>query len=87
VKTWSITLSLLCAAGIALADDNAPAPAPAVQPEAAAVAVTEKAAPAKPKHHRAAWKAKRLPRGDLRKCLELKDNMAIIQCAENRRNN
>jgi hypothetical protein len=83
VKTWSITLSLLCAAGIALADDKAQAPA--VQPEAAAV--TEKAAPAKPKHHRAAGKAKRLPRGDLRRCLELKDNMAIIQCAENRRNN
>ncbi len=29
-------------------------------------------------------RAKSLPRGDLRHCLELKDNMAIIRCAETR---
>jgi hypothetical protein len=83
MRPGSISAHPIALAGIALADDKAQAPA--AQPEAAAV--TEKAAPAKPKHHRAAGKAKRLPRGDLRRCLELKDNMAIIQCAENRRNN
>jgi hypothetical protein len=84
MKIWPITFSLLCAAGLALADDKTQAPA-AAQPEVSAVA--EKAAPAKPKRHRAARKAKHLPRGDLRQCLELKDNKAIIACSEERRKN
>jgi hypothetical protein len=83
MKIWPITLSLLCTAGIALADDKAQAPA-AAQPEAATT-VAEKAAPAKPKRHRTAKKVKRLPRGDLRECLELKDNKAIIACSEQRK--
>lgn len=82
MKPWTIILSLFCFAGLAQAQDTAPAPA-AAQPEAAPVA--EKAAPAKPRHHRHARKAKRLPRGDLRHCLELKDNKAVIACAEARK--
>lgn len=80
MKYWTIILSLFCFAGLALAQDTAPA---AAQPEAAPVA--EKAAPAKPRHHRHARKAKRLPRGDLRHCLDLKDNKAVIACAEARK--
>ena len=82
MKPWTIILSLFCFAGLALAQDTAPAPA-AAQPEAAPVA--EKATSAKPRHHRHARKAKRLPRGDLRHCLDLKDNTAVIACAEQRK--
>lgn len=80
MKPWTIILSLFCFAGLARAQDEAPAPA-AVPAEAAAVA--GKAAAAKPRQ-RHAGKARRLPRGDLRHCLELKDNKAIIACSEQR---
>lgn len=77
MKTWFIALSFLCAVGIVHAEDkNA---APAAKPEAAMT--TEAAKPveaAPPMRHR----TKRLPRGDLRKCLDLKDNKDIIRCAE-----
>lgn len=81
MKTWLIILSLLCAAGIALAGDPAPGHAAA---QTLTAPVAEKFVPAKPKRHKHARKAKHLPRGDLRQCLELKDNKAIIACAENR---
>jgi hypothetical protein len=79
MKTWLIPLSLLCAAGIAMAEDKAQAPA-VPQPQAAAIA--QKPAPAKHKRHKP--KSTRLPRGDLRQCLEEKGNMAIIACSEQR---
>jgi hypothetical protein len=78
MKTWMITLPFLLVAGIATAADPAPTPQPEVAPAA------EQAAPAKPakaKRH----KVRHLPRGDLRSCLELKDNKAIIACSEKRR--
>lgn len=75
MKTWLITLPILCAATLAMADDIPPEPTGA-QPQA--VMSQETAKPAKTMHHR----TKRLPRGDLRKCLDLKDNEAIIRCAE-----
>ncbi|MBM3747031.1 MAG: hypothetical protein FJW34_14675 [Acidobacteria bacterium] len=75
---WSIPLTLLCATGIALAADPAPAPQPA------AVPAVEQAAPAQPARMQR-HKVKRLPRGDLRHCLELKDDKALIACAERRR--
>jgi hypothetical protein len=84
MKTWLITPLLLCAAGLALAADKAPAPAPAHPPEAVKpepAPDTQAAAPAMPAksmHH----KAGHLPRGDLRHCLELKDSKAIIRCSE-----
>jgi len=75
MKTWLITLPMLCVASIAIAADEMPVPA--AQPEAAmAEEPAEHAAPMG--HHR----VKRLPRGDLRKCLELTNNEAIIRCAE-----
>ncbi len=68
MKTWFITLPLMCGVGIALAagvemDGTA-------NPTAAAPAQKQMA---KPKHP---------PRGDLRYCLDLKTNKAIIRCAE-----
>jgi hypothetical protein len=50
-----------------------PAPAPAAQ----------EAAPSSPMPKARA--RKRLPRGDLRHCLGLKDNAAIIKCSEQRK--
>jgi hypothetical protein len=81
MKTWMITLPFLLAAGLATATE------PAAQ-SGAAVAV-EQAVPAKPvkmkRHKVQRHKIRHLPRGDLRHCLELKDNPAIIACAEGRR--
>lgn len=81
MKTWLITLSLLCVVIPAMADDIPPEPANA-QPEAAMAREVAKdtAQPAKAMHHR----TRRLPRGDLRHCLDLKDNAAIIACSEKR---
>lgn len=96
MKTWMITLPFLFAAGLATAADPAPAPATpkpeaaaapkaAAAPEAAkpaeaakAVEAPKPATAAKSKRH----KARHLPHGDLRQCLELKDSKAIIRCAE-----
>ena len=78
MKTWLTTLPFLFAAGIATAADKTPAPAP--QPEAAmAKEAAAPAEPAKPMRH---TRIKRLPRGDLRHCLDLKENEAIIRCSE-----
>lgn len=74
MKTWLITLTLLGSVNIAMADEM-----PSEQPAKAEAAPAPAAAPAaKPMRH----KARHLPRGDLRHCLELKDNDAIIRCAE-----
>ena len=77
MKTWLITPALLLAASLSMADDmgkeEGSAPAEAVRP----------AAQAKPVHVRQQRShARRLPRGDLRHCLELKDSKAIIRCSE-----
>ena len=83
MKTWLITLPLVFAVGVALADDSAMAP-PSPQPEAATAPETSKPV----RSARRTWhKPKRLPRGDLRHCLELKGREAIIRCAESRRKN
>jgi len=75
MKTWLITLPLLCAVGVAQADGPAMLPS-SPQPEAAA-------APTKVEPARSTWhKPRRLPRGDLRDCLALDGNRAIIRCAE-----
>ena len=77
MKTWLITLPLLFVVGFAMADDSAQGQ-PQAQTETAKV-------PAKAKStHLMRHKAKsiRLPRGDLRHCLELQGKEAIIHCAE-----
>lgn len=71
MKTWLIPLALLCATGLAHADGM-----PGATPAA------EAAAPAKAKAKAAKRKPARLPHGDLRHCLELGNNAAIIRCAE-----
>jgi hypothetical protein len=75
MKTCLITLPLLFAVNVALADDMSPEPAKA---QGNAAMVQEKAQATPTTRHR----ARHLPRGDLRKCLDLKDNDAIIRCAE-----
>lgn len=71
MKTWLIPLTLLCTGGLAHAD---------VMPDA--TPATEAAAPAKAKAKPAKHKPARLPHGDLRHCLDLSSNAAIIRCAE-----
>jgi hypothetical protein len=76
MKICFISLSLLCAAGLAHAD-GMPGSAPAPQAEAAQAAQ----APAKASRS-TQRKPARLPQGDLRHCLDLDNNLAIIRCAE-----
>lgn len=68
MKTWFIAAPLALFAQVALAQD-APPPAPSAGPGAEAAA-----APAP--------QTKRRQGGDMRHCLKLKDNQAIIRCAE-----
>ncbi len=71
-----------------------PAPTPAPAPTATAVPAKTTALPAPapapaevapPAPNSKAKARKRLPRGDMRHCLELKDNAAIIKCSEQRK--
>jgi hypothetical protein len=75
-KIGFILLPLLCAASVAMADS--------MEKEAAADQMETAATPAKaPAHHRMARHGtRRLPHGDLRPCLDLKTNAAIISCSE-----
>lgn len=75
--TWLMILPLLCAVNGATADgmDYAGADAPAAE---AAAAIDK--APARERMR--AHTPTRLPSGDIRHCLDLKSNEAIIRCAE-----
>jgi hypothetical protein len=75
MKTWFITLSLLGAAGFAHADGMPSEPAAEAE---SAVAQMQ----AQTGRKASSRKPARLPRGDLRHCLELGSNEAIIRCAE-----
>jgi len=70
------------------AEAAAPKAEAAAAAKAEAAPAAEQAAPAQPavaKRHKARHhKARHLPKGDLRQCLELKDNKAIIACSEKR---
>jgi hypothetical protein len=68
MKTWFISLALAWAVGTAMADEIE-MEGPAKQADSA----TAQTRMSKPKHP---------PRGDLRYCLDLKTNEAIIRCAE-----
>lgn len=74
-----IALPILCAVGAAMADD--------MGKEGAADKMEAAAAPAKaPAQYRMAGQGtKRLPSGDIRHCLALRTNEAIIRCSETRR--
>jgi hypothetical protein len=73
MKNWLIALPLLFALCLAKAD----VPPPPSEPANTAATPT-KAMYTKSDKHR----VRHLPRGDLRYCLKLKDNEAIIRCAE-----
>lgn len=79
MKTWFIILSLLCAAGLAQAD-GMPDATPAAAAEPAPAPLRAQTRSTSPQH-----KFKRLPHGDLRHCLDLSSNQAIIRCAEKQR--
>ncbi len=77
MKIRFIALPFLCVAGVAMADG--------VDREAEAaqsVAAQERGQARERMHTR---KTTRLPRGDLRHCLDLQTNETIIRCAETRR--
>lgn len=80
MKIGLIALPLLFAINVVLADEGAKAPAPASAPNQGQI----HAAPVPPKaHHRAHGHPKRhFAKRDRRACLDLKDNKAIIRCAE-----
>lgn len=75
MKIRLFTLTLLCAAGLAHADGVPGAPAAGAAPASAEM-------PAPARHKVPTRTLKRLPRGDLRHCLELESNEAVIRCAE-----
>jgi hypothetical protein len=79
MKTWFIALTLLCAVGVAMANE--------VETEPAADQMATVAAPGKAQVHDRIYKhkSKGLPRGDLRHCLDLKTSKEIIRCSETRR--
>ena len=68
MKTWFISLPLVCMVGVALAEGGE---MDTTANQAATAAAKTKVA--KPKHP---------PRGDLRHCLDLETNEAIIRCSE-----
>lgn len=74
MKTWLITLTLLCAAGLAQADG---------MPDATPADAAE-AAPAQPQAKAPQRKFRPRSHTDLRHCLDLGSNEAIILCAEKR---
>ena len=78
MKKILLLVTLLSATGLAHAADE-PGQNVMAAPSAASPAMT-------PAHYRMKGnKQIRLPSGDLRTCLELKDRNAIIRCAETRR--
>jgi hypothetical protein len=84
MKAWLFTLPLLFAFNVAAAAEENMGMGAA---EAGPPASTDKAMAPKPRKRRSMHRTmhRKLPSGDLRYCLELKDNTAIIKCAETRR--
>jgi hypothetical protein len=78
MKLWLIALPLLFGAAFAQAED---AISPAMKPSAASADIA-KPLPIKKVHKH---KMKRMQATDRRHCLELKTNLEIIRCAEQRK--
>jgi hypothetical protein len=95
MKSWIITLPFLFATGLAVAQDRPEAAAAANEPTvvpaeiltpAEPAAAAPAAKPAKSTKPRAAkHKAKSLPTGDVRHCLDRKTREDIIRCSETAR--
>lgn len=81
MKFGLVALPLLCVVGVAMADgvDREAAADPA-QPVAVQGKIQEQAQEPAPTR-----RTTQLPQGDLRHCLDLKTNAAIIRCSETRR--
>lgn len=77
MKTGFIFLPLFCAACVAMADG--------IDRESVADPSNPTVAPAKAQDRAARHRSTRLPSGDMRHCLDLKTNAAIIRCSETRR--
>jgi hypothetical protein len=73
MKRWLIALPLLFAVSLAKADDKPPQK----EPPKADAPPAKVSHPEKRKHG-----PRHLPKGDLRYCLDLKNNEAIIRCSE-----
>lgn len=73
MKSWLIVLPLLFAFSLAKADEKPQQKEPLKTDAPPAKVSHEKMHKHGPKH---------LPKGDLRYCLDLKDNEAVIRCAE-----
>ncbi|MFO7543569.1 MAG: hypothetical protein R6W97_12295 [Thiobacillus sp.] len=77
MKIRFVLLPLLCAASVAMADG--------MDREVAADPATYAVAPAKTQDRAVRHRSSRLPSGDMRHCLDMKTNAAIIRCSESRR--
>jgi hypothetical protein len=87
MKRCLMMLALLGAAHLAPAQAAEPAAAAPAPAKAGTAEVPGEAGSAKaPSRHRnVRHRAKAMPRGDMRQCLDLKTNKAIIRCAETRK--
>jgi hypothetical protein len=80
MKAWFIALPLVCMVSVAMAGgaEKGQKDQPAGQTQAGSI--HHKA------HHRMhTHRMKHFPKHDMRACLDLKDNKAIIRCSESRR--
>lgn len=86
MKTWFITLPLMCAVSVALAQGvekgAAAEPTPTVAAPDKARAPAKAQAPGKAQNRMARHKGKSMPKGDMRQCLDLKSSKEIIRCSE-----
>lgn len=95
MKSWIMTLPLLCAVSLATAqgvEDAAGSsgyPDAAVDQPVAAEKPAETAAPAKPRAQRSGsrtqtrkYSGRTLPKGDVRHCLDKKTQADLIRCSE-----
>lgn len=102
MKTWIMTLPFVCVVSVAMAqgvengagadDASAMAPKAAATPApqlAAASQVQAQAQAAKPRRtaaRRTGARARSLPKGDVRHCLDLKTQVGVIRCSESGKN-
>jgi hypothetical protein len=83
MKAWLITLPLLFVFNVSVAAEEGTGMGATETGAASAQEAVQVSKHKKRSGHRA--RHRRLPTGDLRHCLELKDNAEIIKCAETRR--
>jgi hypothetical protein len=93
MKAWFSALPLVCLVGVAMAGpvegsrpmDQHPGHAMDQHPGQSAAGPIRHKAPHKAHHGKHKHSARHYPRGDMRSCLDLKDNKAIIRCSEQRK--